>query len=613
MKDEFRGYALEESLKVLGYNPLRIDSIDLRGSNIFDLGLDEDLVRQWNNRSLTSGELGCLRSHQKAWLKFLETKNEWSIFLEDDANLDSHFSDFFESVNKLKSRKPTIVSAFWPTAISHKKVTFLHPKVPNTQFLKVTVPPYSTVCYALNRKAAEMHFELPNLEITTADWPISSYLFDFYVYKRKAVSHSEGVSTISETRKVAQSDGTKASQSYMPSLTERIFTFLGNTWSIARALKVVGYPNVRRIIFKRSLYNLYYLRLIHLVPRVAIHSGQMESLQQIRVPLFYLLKLILPLCKHTLKFIYWRLIRANKVRFRSFLARFFIYFWRRTRISTDYIDFLSRDKNLVKLLNSSQEGKKSISQEAKRISFTCVLNVYNESNIQLRNAFFSIINQKMNFDEIVVYNDGSTKSETKDALEYLRKAAKEVVHTRIIFADESNRGVIAARNNAAKLVKSDWIIFLDADDELLPSYLESVHECVLAFPTAEIVYPDYYVSKKGQVPVRSKSGPSDIRRISKVNTIPHSSFIKLDLFSALGGYSPIASEIGAEDWELWVRASLHSARFVHLNLPGYVYNAGNVNSRSDQTDHFIKERNLMVQKTIEGFKFRTKSYIERRR
>jgi glycosyltransferase involved in cell wall biosynthesis len=338
----------------------------------------------------------------------------------------------------------------------------------------------------------------------------------------------------------------------------------------------------------------------------------MVPLQQIKVPFLYLFKVILPLCKHTLKFIFWRLIRAYKVSFKSFLARFYVFIWRRTRLSTEYIDFLARDKYLLKLLDFSQEAQQPISQEAKKISFTCVLNVYNESDTQLKKAFFSIVNQKMHFDEIIVYNDGSTRFETKDALEYLRKTAEDVTNTRITFLHESNSGVISARNNAAKLVRSDWVIFLDADDELLPSYLEGVYECVRAFPTAEIVYPDYYVSKKGQVPVRAKSGPTDIRWISKVNTIPHSSFIKLDLFSALGGYSPIANEIGAEDWELWVRAALHSVRFVHLNAPGYIYNEGNLHSRSDQTDHFTKERNLMVQKTIEGFKFRINSYIQRR-
>jgi GR25 family glycosyltransferase involved in LPS biosynthesis len=617
IKGEYRGYALEESLKALGHSPMRVDSIDLRGSDTSNLGLDEVLISQWNNRPLTSGELGCLRSHQKAWLKFLETENEWSIILEDDAILDSEFSNFFHSVRGFETKKPTILSAYWPMAIYHKKIKGLPNRVPNSQFLKVIVPPYSTVCYAVNRKAVESHFELPYLEITTADWPISTYIFDFFVYKENAIRHSEGVSTISEIRTEAQSSGMKKSQSYVPTMSEKIITFLRNIRHITRALKRVGYPHVGTIIFKRFLYNLYYLQLIHIIPRVGIRAGNELPRHQFKTPYFYLLKNSFPFLRHISKFVYWHSIGAIKkrlhfnygvrVKLEHFIARFFLYCSRRNKFRKVYVDFISRDKQLVKILDLSQEVEESHKQKARVVTFTCVLNVYNETQIQISKAFFSIVNQTMNFHEIIIYNDGSTKQETRNMLESLRNTAKSISGTRIIFVDGLNGGVVSARNNAARLATSDWVIFLDADDELLPIYLERAYECVIAFPTAEVIYPDYFISKNGQEPVHGKSGPTDISLISKVNTIPHSSFIKLDLFSSLGGYSPLADKIGAEDWELWLRAALNSARFVALNEPGYVYNSGRLNSRSDATDHFIEERKLMIRKSIAHFKFHANS------
>jgi glycosyltransferase involved in cell wall biosynthesis len=80
----------------------------------------------------------------------------------------------------------------------------------------------------------------------------------------------------------------------------------------------------------------------------------------------------------------------------------------------------------------------------------------------LANAIESVRNQSYQFLEIIVVDDGSTDN-TKDV---------SLSYPDVSYVFQKNAGLSAARNTGFKHAKGKYLVFLDADDWLLPSALE---------------------------------------------------------------------------------------------------------------------------------------------
>lgn len=97
-----------------------------------------------------------------------------------------------------------------------------------------------------------------------------------------------------------------------------------------------------------------------------------------------------------------------------------------------------------------------------------ILPVFN-SEKYIKKAIESVLNQTFPDFELIIVNDGSTDS-TLDII-------KSFDDSRIKLINQSNQGPGASRNNAMKIVDSEYVMFLDSDDwfdckALEVSYLE---------------------------------------------------------------------------------------------------------------------------------------------
>ena len=78
----------------------------------------------------------------------------------------------------------------------------------------------------------------------------------------------------------------------------------------------------------------------------------------------------------------------------------------------------------------------------------------------------SVLNQTYQNFEIVMVNDGSTDRSTQICREYAQK------DSRIKLIEQSNGGISAARNAALKIIRGEYITFLDSDDFISSDALE---------------------------------------------------------------------------------------------------------------------------------------------
>ena len=88
-------------------------------------------------------------------------------------------------------------------------------------------------------------------------------------------------------------------------------------------------------------------------------------------------------------------------------------------------------------------------------SVSVVIPTYNRINL-LPEAIDSVLSQSYPVSEVIVVDDGST-DHTFETL-----ASK---YQKVKFLKQENLGVSAARNTGVSEAKSNWIAFLDSDDQ----------------------------------------------------------------------------------------------------------------------------------------------------
>ena len=96
-----------------------------------------------------------------------------------------------------------------------------------------------------------------------------------------------------------------------------------------------------------------------------------------------------------------------------------------------------------------------------------IVPIYNAEKY-ITDCIESILNQTISEIEIILVNDGSTD----DSLSLCADLAEK--DRRILLISQENSGVSVARNSGKSMATGDYIIFVDADDEMLPDMLETL-------------------------------------------------------------------------------------------------------------------------------------------
>jgi len=113
-----------------------------------------------------------------------------------------------------------------------------------------------------------------------------------------------------------------------------------------------------------------------------------------------------------------------------------------------------------------------------------VIPLYNKE-LYIQRAVNSVLSQTFKNFEVIVVNDGSTDN----SLAFVSSIADH----RVKIINQDNAGVSVARNKGTEFANSDYIAFLDADDELKPEYLARMFALIKEFPQARTFASAYEV------------------------------------------------------------------------------------------------------------------------
>lgn len=138
---------------------------------------------------------------------------------------------------------------------------------------------------------------------------------------------------------------------------------------------------------------------------------------------------------------------------------------------------MNKDMKMYDVNNSNKKNS---------IKVSVVVPVYNVENF-LNKCLESILKQTMPMEdyEVLIINDGSTDNSAKIINAYVEN------YFNFCLIDQENSGLSAARNTGIENAKGEYIVFIDGDDFVEPTYLEELYNaCVLN--DADISYCGHY-------------------------------------------------------------------------------------------------------------------------
>ena len=104
------------------------------------------------------------------------------------------------------------------------------------------------------------------------------------------------------------------------------------------------------------------------------------------------------------------------------------------------------------------------------VAVTVVLPTHNRSEF-IGRAMRSVLAQTFTQFRLVIVDDCSTDNTSEVVASFGDNRVNYIRHSK-------NQGVSAARNTGVRSVSTPWVVFLDSDDEMLPTLLEKVSDAI---------------------------------------------------------------------------------------------------------------------------------------
>lgn len=193
--------------------------------------------------------------------------------------------------------------------------------------------------------------------------------------------------------------------------------------------------------------------------------------------------------------------------------------------------------------------------------FSIVMPVYNVPEPYLRKAIESVFHQAYKNWELCIADDKSTNKDVKGILQEYQQKDDRI---KIVFR-EANGRISHASNSALQLATGDYMVLLDADDELAPHALYMVARTINENKNLELIYSDEdKIDEQGNryEPYFKTDWNKDL--FYGQNMINHLGVYKLSLIKKTGGFR--SEYEGSQDYDLALRCieSLNENQIHHI-------------------------------------------------
>lgn len=189
--------------------------------------------------------------------------------------------------------------------------------------------------------------------------------------------------------------------------------------------------------------------------------------------------------------------------------------------------------------------------------------------------------------ELIVVDDGSTDG--------TGNIIRQIHDDRLILIEQANRGVYAARNAALALHQGEWVIFLDADDDIADGFIEKRWQAATASQADVMIFNGWHsgadlhrraVHRK-QPYGATLSGHEWIRHCVTHREWPHYLWLQMVRSCYIRQHSLCLQPGRSHKDILWtVHLAASNGRFCTLDIKDYIYinNKASITHRPDYYD-----------------------------
>jgi glycosyltransferase involved in cell wall biosynthesis len=159
--------------------------------------------------------------------------------------------------------------------------------------------------------------------------------------------------------------------------------------------------------------------------------------------------------------------------------------------------------------------------------------------------------------EIIIVNDGSTDAFTIEKMDELMQCGYHIIN-------QCNQGLASTRNNGINTALGEYIMPVDADNKIRPTYIEKAVNILNTHPEIGVIYGKsaYF----GEITTGCFSGELfDPVKLYRENYIDALAVFRKSAWEKVGGYDTKLPIMGIEDWDFWLTLYEHEIKFHFIN------------------------------------------------
>jgi glycosyltransferase involved in cell wall biosynthesis/2-polyprenyl-3-methyl-5-hydroxy-6-metoxy-1,4-benzoquinol methylase len=199
---------------------------------------------------------------------------------------------------------------------------------------------------------------------------------------------------------------------------------------------------------------------------------------------------------------------------------------------------------------------------------------YNRADV-IDDTLFSIQQQTFGNIEVIIVDDGSPDRESIEKFNLLKDSGYPAT-----FVRQKNQGVARTRNNGIKIAKGKYIVCLDSDDIIEPTYIEKAVAVLELNPDIAVV--SSYMTVFGVMTEEFHHATYDPIELYKNNTVITAAMFRKQAWKVSGGYK---ADIGYEDWEYWINLAEHGFFATQIPEPLFRY-------RTSMQSRYVEDKDI---------------------